>query len=154
MSEPIVIYQGPDACQRCLGWKRVANSDDGESWKYWAELRPPENLAVTLGVVRPVVCPRCGGTGREPDNASDALRALEQRLAAEADEIKALLIEMRRYFISRNCPVGECVAWNELKARFGVGVRDEVDEAWMAAHTGKPFQLRRSADERKRARGE
>ncbi len=83
-----------------------------------------------------------------------ALDRAEQARAAEADEIKALLIEMRRYFISHNCPTGECVAWTDLKARFGVGVRDEVDEEWMAAHTGKPFQLRRSADEQPRRRGE
>lgn len=65
--QPIVIYTGPDACQGCLGWKRIANSDDGEPWKFWAELTPPENLAVTLGLVYPIICPRCGGSGREPE---------------------------------------------------------------------------------------
>lgn len=62
----IVVYTGPDACQRCLGWKQIANSDDGESWKYWAELPSPENLAVQVGIVFPTRCPRCEGTGVEP----------------------------------------------------------------------------------------
>lgn len=66
----VVIYDGDNRCKRCLGWKRVANSDDGESWKYWAELAPPSNLAVQLGIVVPLVCPRCDGTGIDP-NARD-----------------------------------------------------------------------------------
>lgn len=61
-----IIYTGPDACRRCLGWKQIANSDDGESWKYWAELPPPSNLAVQVGVVFPIQCPRCQGKGVEP----------------------------------------------------------------------------------------
>jgi hypothetical protein len=63
--ELLIIYDGPDPCPQCLGWKRVANSDDGESWKFWAELPPPSNLAVVAGLVKPVVCPRCHGTGRK-----------------------------------------------------------------------------------------
>lgn len=62
----VVIYQGPGACSQCLGWKRVANSDEQESWKYWAELPPGSDLAVQLGVVTPIECPRCGGTGKTP----------------------------------------------------------------------------------------
>lgn len=70
----IVIYTGPDACQHCLGWKQIANSDDGESWKYWAELPSPENFAVQVGVVFPTRCPRCQGSGREPSAADRSER--------------------------------------------------------------------------------
>ena len=76
----IEIYQGPDACRHCLGWKKIANSDDGESWKYWAELSSPENLAVVLGVVFPIDCPRCQGTGKEPSAEMRSTR-LTQALA-------------------------------------------------------------------------
>lgn len=62
----ITIYQGDNRCQRCLGWKQVANSDEGESWKYWAELPPPSNLMVQVGLVYPLTCPRCEGSGIEP----------------------------------------------------------------------------------------
>jgi len=62
----VTIYQGDDCCKRCLGWKRIANSDEGESWKYWAELPPPSNLAVQVGLVYPLTCPRCEGSGIEP----------------------------------------------------------------------------------------
>jgi DnaJ-class molecular chaperone len=61
----IIIYDGKDACKKCLGWKRV---DDGEgiSWKYWAELPAHSALAISLGIVKPIECPRCKGTGIEP----------------------------------------------------------------------------------------
>lgn len=65
ITEIVVIYQGDDACQQCLGWKRVSDGDK-ISWKYWAELSPPSNIAVLLGIVKPVECPRCHGTGIEP----------------------------------------------------------------------------------------
>jgi hypothetical protein len=91
-------------------------------------------------------CRAAGAAGR---HAAGATMTPE-----EHDTIKALLIAMRRYFISHNCPTGECVAWQQLKAMFDVGQRDEDDEAWMTGHTGQPFTLRRSADERRWRRGE
>jgi DnaJ-class molecular chaperone len=61
----IKVYEGKDACQQCLGWKRV---DDGEqlSWKYWAELPAQSRIAIELGFIKPVKCPRCNGLGKEP----------------------------------------------------------------------------------------
>ena len=50
-------------CPRCRGCGRIADSADGEPWSMWAELPPPENLAVVLGVVKPIPCPACGGSG-------------------------------------------------------------------------------------------
>jgi hypothetical protein len=61
----VVVYTGADACPVCLGWKRVDDGDDPCSWKYWAELPEQSAIAVRMGLVRPVVCPRCGGTGQE-----------------------------------------------------------------------------------------
>jgi len=68
MRNIVEIYKGEDACQQYLGWKRV---DDGEhqSWKYWAELPTQSRIAVTLGLVKPVECPHCHGSGKEPDQA-------------------------------------------------------------------------------------
>ena len=61
----IIIYTGENACEQCLGWKRV---DDGEgaSWKYWAELPAQSAIGIQLGLIKPVECPRCHGSGIEP----------------------------------------------------------------------------------------
>lgn len=63
--QTITIYDGPDPCPQCLGWKRIANDDDQSSWKYWAELLLPANIGVQLGIVYPIMCPKCLGTGRD-----------------------------------------------------------------------------------------
>lgn len=67
MIETVTIYNGPNTCQRCLGWKRV-DDGEGQSWKYWAELAPPMNISVQIGLVKPILCPDCEGTGQEPTN--------------------------------------------------------------------------------------
>jgi hypothetical protein len=65
-SDIVIIYDGKDACKQCLGWKRVDNGQ-GVSWKEWMDLPAPSRSAVDAGIIKPVVCPRCHGTGVEPD---------------------------------------------------------------------------------------
>jgi hypothetical protein len=52
-----------EKCARCDGCGRVASTEDGEPWTAWASLPPGSDLAVRLGVVKPLRCPRCDGTG-------------------------------------------------------------------------------------------
>lgn len=66
----ITIYDGDNACERCLGWKRIDDGDEGVSWKYWAELPTPSNIAIQLGIVKPITCPHCNGTGIEPERGN------------------------------------------------------------------------------------
>lgn len=61
----VQIYDGDNPCAQCLGWKRV-DDGDGASWKHWAELPAQSAIAVQLGLVKPITCPRCHGTGIEP----------------------------------------------------------------------------------------
>jgi hypothetical protein len=51
-------------CGKCAGCGKIANDDDETPWKYWEGIEPPSNIAVTLGIVRPVTCPECGGSGK------------------------------------------------------------------------------------------
>lgn len=84
--DTVVIYDGPDACPKCLGWKRIANGEEGASWKHWAELLPPSNLSVVLGLVYPVECPRCRGTGRRvPPITDEQIRTAIDVLKAYVD---------------------------------------------------------------------
>lgn len=46
-------------CSRCNGEKQIANSEDGEPWSAWAELPPGSDIAVRMGVVKPIPCPDC-----------------------------------------------------------------------------------------------
>lgn len=54
-------------CPQCDGCGRIANTEEGEPWKYWAELPVKSAIAVVAGIVRPVECPRCKGTGKLPE---------------------------------------------------------------------------------------
>ena len=55
------------ACPRCGGCGQIANSDEGEPWSAWEALPEPSKLAVRLGIVRPVPCPRCRGDAEEDE---------------------------------------------------------------------------------------
>ncbi len=46
-------------CPKCEGCGQIANSDDGEPWSFWERLPEASNLAVRLGIVRPIPCPLC-----------------------------------------------------------------------------------------------
>lgn len=50
-------------CDRCDGCGRIANSESGEPWTAWAELPLKSSTAVLIGLVRPIPCPDCNGTG-------------------------------------------------------------------------------------------
>ena len=120
MSETIVIYAGPDACPTCLGWKRIANDDAQSSWKYWAELPPPSNLSVQLGLVYPVACPTCLGTGR--DIRETLGRVVRDAWVAWAKE-------------QPNAPAHHLDPWEalseplkEVDRRIGMAVRDVLHE--------------------------
>lgn len=55
-------------CNRCAGCGQIANDEEGTPWKYWEEIPPPSNIAVTLGIVRPIPCPDCQ---EEPEKARE-----------------------------------------------------------------------------------
>lgn len=50
-------------CGRCNGCGQIANSKDGEPWNDWEDLPPGSNVAVLMGLVKPIPCPTCGGAG-------------------------------------------------------------------------------------------
>lgn len=55
-------------CDRCMGCGKIADSDDGEPWSDWEALPPGSDAAVKLGLVKPIPCPDCGGTGAREDD--------------------------------------------------------------------------------------
>jgi RecJ-like exonuclease len=50
-------------CPKCSGEGRIANSEDGEPWSQWEKLPPGSDIAVKIGLIKPIVCPNCDGKG-------------------------------------------------------------------------------------------
>jgi len=48
-------------CPKCEGCGQIADTDDQDPWTFWSELPPGSDLAVRLGIVKPIPCPLCGG---------------------------------------------------------------------------------------------
>lgn len=51
-------------CSKCAGCGRIANDEEGTPWKYWEELPIKSAAAVIMGIVKPLTCPDCKGTGQ------------------------------------------------------------------------------------------
>jgi len=51
------------ACGRCDGCGRVGSDDEHAPWTFWESLPPGSDLAVRMGLVVPLPCLDCGGTG-------------------------------------------------------------------------------------------
>lgn len=54
-----------EKCERCNGCGRIANDEDGTPWSAWESLPPGSDLAVRLGQVLPLKCPKCKGKGKK-----------------------------------------------------------------------------------------
>jgi hypothetical protein len=53
-----------EKCEKCDGCGQIANDEDGTPWKFWAELPYQSAIAIRLGLVSPIPCPECKGTGK------------------------------------------------------------------------------------------
>lgn len=50
-------------CVYCEGSGKVADTESREPWPEWERLPPGSDIAVKLGIVKPVICNMCGGNG-------------------------------------------------------------------------------------------
>lgn len=55
-------------CHNCDGCGKVADDDDQTPWKYYLELPLQSSTAVLMGLIKPITCPACNGTGKEPSD--------------------------------------------------------------------------------------
>jgi hypothetical protein len=53
-------------CQKCNGCGKIANSQQQEPWTYWENLPVKNAIAIISGIVKPIECPTCKGTGYAP----------------------------------------------------------------------------------------
>ena len=52
-----------DKCQKCDGCGKIASDDEQSPWSFWERLPPGAGAAVRMGLVVPLECPECNGTG-------------------------------------------------------------------------------------------
>lgn len=67
------------ACPRCWGCGQLANTEAREPWSAWLSLPTASHLAMLSGIVAPISCDACAGTGsdRETLRAQEVERFLE-----------------------------------------------------------------------------
>jgi hypothetical protein len=53
-------------CGRCGGCGKIADGEEGAPWTVWQNLPLGSSAAVLAGIVKPIPCPDCGGTGEKP----------------------------------------------------------------------------------------
>jgi hypothetical protein len=64
MSPEEEVALDPAKCPKCWGCGKVADTEDQEPWTAWEELPPGSDLAVRAGLVKPLTCPVCDGSGK------------------------------------------------------------------------------------------
>ena len=91
-------------CGKCQGCGKIANDEEGSPWSLWESLPWPSAVAVTTGLVHPVDCPDCKGTGKgqpEPGpNREEVLRRdflRMEELDRNPHEQEALVIEVEAW---------------------------------------------------------
>lgn len=52
-------------CPKCEGCGKIANTKDQEPWTVWLDMPVGSATAVIMGLVRPLECPACHGSGKE-----------------------------------------------------------------------------------------
>ncbi len=53
-----------EPCRACDGCGKVADTTDQEPWTTWTSLPLHSAIAVTSGLVKPITCPTCLGSGK------------------------------------------------------------------------------------------
>jgi len=55
-----------EMCEFCHGCGQITNDEKAMPWKKWLALPLESRPPVTLGIVKPVLCPVCNGKGKVP----------------------------------------------------------------------------------------
>lgn len=55
--------RGSKKCETCEGCGQLANTKEREPWSRWLELPVRSAVAIFIGMVSPVICSDCKGTG-------------------------------------------------------------------------------------------
>jgi hypothetical protein len=81
-------------CGRCDGCGKIASGDEGAPWSTWMAMPVQSSLAVLAGIVKPLPCPTCGGSGKQTAEARIAV--LEAELARAREALSIMQGETKR----------------------------------------------------------
>ena len=54
-----------DVCDKCEGCGQVADTEEQEPWTAWLDIPLGSSMAVVMGLVRPIPCPKCKGKPKD-----------------------------------------------------------------------------------------
>jgi hypothetical protein len=97
-------------CPRCEGCKQIANSEDGEPWTAWTSLPFESQVAVRMGLVRPLPCPECSA-GPVFERLDELTEQERGHLAYEANHKAEWFNDPRYNGRWTLCPEGEEKMW-------------------------------------------
>lgn len=114
-------------CHWCDGSGKRANTPDREPWTVWMNLPLKSAMAVTMGLVRPVECDECNGTGQQPLCASTAGDGAHQckmlpgheGVLHKADDGHFWSDSMSDQAIAKMAPESQALAWGLVKITDG-----------------------------------
>jgi len=58
-------------CEKCDGCGKIANDEDETPWSDWLELPLGSSAAILMGLVKPIECPKCKGSGELKEEVGD-----------------------------------------------------------------------------------
>ena len=79
-------------CGRCAGCGQISDGDPGEPWSAWMALPVESAVGMLAGIVKPIDCPDCNGTGERPKTQSN-ISASEAVCRPEMIETQRTIVE-------------------------------------------------------------
>lgn len=134
-------------CSRCDGCGKIANDEEGTPWIAWQSLPPGSDMAVRLGQVVPLECPKCGGSGSADDwPRGDTEHLIKARHAGTdwatiAEELARIVTDVKRKMLrlisgGAACPAGFEPSLAELSEWARTGRHDRPGPPAELRHDG------------------
>jgi hypothetical protein len=121
-------------CTKCDGCGKIANTDDQEPWTVWTGLPLHSATAVLIGLVTPLTCPECGGTGKativvfEDDPIHNWFSlSYAQYLTIPRSVLQSMPQEWQRRFVKCLEQLDETIDWRPDEGTYHVELRQVTE---------------------------
>lgn len=83
-----------ETCPTCEGSGKIANDGRGTPWQHWQELPLRSSPAIISGLVRPLECSECGGSGKLPPLVVAAKALASMAMAGGLQNTDAYMVRL------------------------------------------------------------